>query len=222
MTSSHKDNETEALMANVIKQFGRIVELSPGLPQEIGAMAKSIKEPGTLADMVASTINSSPEEKQKVLEMQDVKTPQGRHQAGQPPAGDPGTGQQDPDPGQGGHGQKPARVLPAPAAQGHQRGAGRNRRSQVEVDEYRAKIEEKNLPEEAVKRKPSGNWTACPHAPLFGRVHGGHPPTWTGSPSCPGTKAPRTTWTSRKPARCWTRTTSAWKNPKNGSSNTWP
>ena len=67
----HKDNETEALMANVIKQFTRIVQLSPGLPQEMASMATSIKEPGTLADMVASTINSSAEEKQVVLETQD-------------------------------------------------------------------------------------------------------------------------------------------------------
>ena len=68
-----KDNETEALMSNLIGQFIRIVELSPGLPPEIGQMAKSIPEAGTLADMVASTINSPPEEKQKILELQDVK-----------------------------------------------------------------------------------------------------------------------------------------------------
>ena len=64
-------DETQALMANIVKQFGRIVELSPGLPEEIGQMAGSIKEAGTLADMIASTINSSSEEKQKVLETQD-------------------------------------------------------------------------------------------------------------------------------------------------------
>lgn len=68
-----KDNETEALMANILNQFTRVVELSPGLPPEIGGMAKSIQEPGTLADMVVSTINSSAEEKQKVLELFDVK-----------------------------------------------------------------------------------------------------------------------------------------------------
>ena len=68
-----KDNETEALMSNLIGQFIRIVELSPGLPPEIGQMAKSIPEAGTLADMVASTINSNAEEKQKVLETQNVK-----------------------------------------------------------------------------------------------------------------------------------------------------
>ncbi len=68
----HINDETSALMANVVKQFGRIVELSPGLPPEISQMAGSIKEPGTLADMIASTINSSTEEKQQVLEEPDA------------------------------------------------------------------------------------------------------------------------------------------------------
>jgi ATP-dependent Lon protease len=68
-----KDKEAEALMANLTAQFSRVVELSPGLPQEIITMAKSIQEPGILADMVTSTINSSPEEKQKVLEVLNVK-----------------------------------------------------------------------------------------------------------------------------------------------------
>jgi ATP-dependent Lon protease len=67
-----KDNETEALMAHVVNQFGRIVELSPGLPQEIGQMARSIQEPGTLADMVASSINIGIEEKQRILELEQV------------------------------------------------------------------------------------------------------------------------------------------------------
>jgi ATP-dependent Lon protease len=67
------DNETEALMANLVKLFGKIVELSPGLPQEMADMASSMKEPGILADMVASTMNTTAEEKQKVLELFDVK-----------------------------------------------------------------------------------------------------------------------------------------------------
>ncbi|MGD8834031.1 MAG: LON peptidase substrate-binding domain-containing protein, partial [Desulfobacteraceae bacterium] len=67
----NETDETRALIANIVKQFGRIVELSPGLPEEIGQMASSIKEAGTLADMIASTINSSSEEKQKVLEIKD-------------------------------------------------------------------------------------------------------------------------------------------------------
>jgi len=68
-----KDNEIEALMHNLVELFIKIVEFSPGLPQEIGGMAKSIKEPGTLADMVASTINTTQEEKQNVLEIIDIK-----------------------------------------------------------------------------------------------------------------------------------------------------
>ncbi len=65
--------EIEALMANLVGLFDRIVKLSPFLPQEFGAMAKSIKEPGPLTDMIATVINASVEEKQDVLETLDVK-----------------------------------------------------------------------------------------------------------------------------------------------------
>ena len=68
-----KDKEIEALMSNMIGQFSKIAELSPGLPQEIVMMAKSIQEPGILADMISSTINSSLEEKQRVLAIYDIK-----------------------------------------------------------------------------------------------------------------------------------------------------
>lgn len=68
-----KDNEIEAMVVNISTLFKRIVELSPGLPPEMGLMAQNIKEPGILADMVASIINSTPEEKQKVLETEDIK-----------------------------------------------------------------------------------------------------------------------------------------------------
>ena len=67
------DTEVQALMSNIEGWFARIVELSPGLPQEMGAMAKTVKEPGILSDMVASIINCTREEKQKVLEIIDVK-----------------------------------------------------------------------------------------------------------------------------------------------------
>ena len=69
----YQDTEIEALKANLQNLFIRIVDLSPGLPQEIGAMGKSIQEPGVLADMVAPTINTTVEEKQQVLESIDIK-----------------------------------------------------------------------------------------------------------------------------------------------------
>jgi len=68
-----QDKETEALKSNITSLFTKIVSLSPALPPEIGEMAKSIQEPGILADMVASTINSTLEEKQKILETIDIK-----------------------------------------------------------------------------------------------------------------------------------------------------
>ena len=67
------DQEIEALMSNLAGQFARIVELTPALPQEMVEMTRSIKEAGTLADMIVSTINSSMEEKQQILELEDVR-----------------------------------------------------------------------------------------------------------------------------------------------------
>ncbi|MBF0203433.1 MAG: endopeptidase La [Desulfamplus sp.] len=67
------DKETLALMSNIMDQYEKIVNLSPGLPTEIGAMVRSIQEPDILSDMVASTINAPVAEKQAVIEMIDVK-----------------------------------------------------------------------------------------------------------------------------------------------------
>ena len=72
-TNIVEDKETRALMANIVEQYEKIVNLSPGLPAEIAGMVKSIKEPDILADMVASTINAPVAEKQKILELLDVK-----------------------------------------------------------------------------------------------------------------------------------------------------
>ena len=68
-----KDIETEALVANLLVLFDRILKLSPFLPPEFGPMAKSITEAGTLADLIASIINAPVEEKQKILDSIDVR-----------------------------------------------------------------------------------------------------------------------------------------------------
>ncbi len=68
-----KDLETEALMSNLLALFDRILKLSPFLPPEFGPMAKSITEAGTLADLITSIINAPVEEKQKILDIADVK-----------------------------------------------------------------------------------------------------------------------------------------------------
>jgi ATP-dependent Lon protease len=66
------NKENRALMANIVEQYEKVVDLSPGLPSEMAHMIKSLQEPNVLADMVASTINAPVLEKQKVIELIDV------------------------------------------------------------------------------------------------------------------------------------------------------
>jgi ATP-dependent Lon protease len=70
--NADKSKENRALMVNIVDQYEKIVDLSPGLPAEMGHMIKSLQEPNVLADMVASTINAPVLEKQKVIELLDV------------------------------------------------------------------------------------------------------------------------------------------------------
>ena len=147
-----EDKETEALKSNIISQFERIVELSPGLPPEIAQMAKTIQEPGTLADMVASTINSNPEEKQKVLEMLDIKkrlkevTRLVNHQLDILELGDKIQSQVKGDMDKSQREYYLRQQLKAIKEE-----LGEKDEAGVEIDEYRAKIDEKNLPQEALK-----------------------------------------------------------------------
>jgi ATP-dependent Lon protease len=147
-----KDNETEALMSNILGQFLRIVELSPALPPEIGQMAKTIQEPGTLADMVASTINASAEEKQKVLEFVDVKarlkevTRLVNHQVEILELGHKIQNQVKGDMDKSQREYYLRQQLKAIKEE-----LGEKDESQVEIEEYKTKIEAKNLPEEARK-----------------------------------------------------------------------
>ncbi|MCP4626071.1 MAG: endopeptidase La [bacterium] len=147
-----EDNETEALMSNIISQFERIVELSPGLPPEIAQMAKTIQEPGTLADMVASTINSNPKEKQIVLELVDVKnrlkevTRLVTHQLDILELGDKIQSQIKGDMDKSQREYYLRQQLKAIKEE-----LGEKDETGVEIDEYRAKIDEKNLPQEALK-----------------------------------------------------------------------
>jgi ATP-dependent Lon protease len=147
-----KDNETEALMSNLISLFTKIVELSPGLPQEIGGMAKSIQEPGTVADMAASTINSTPEEKQKILEIIDVKdrlkevTRLANHQLEILELGNKIQSQVKGDMEKSQREYYLRQQLKAIKEE-----LGEQDEATVEVDEYRAKIEEADLPPEAKK-----------------------------------------------------------------------
>ena len=146
------DTETEAMMSNVLGLFIRIVELSPGLPPEIGQMAKSIKEPGIMADMVASTINSTTEEKQKVLETVDIKKRLKtviRLAKRQVQILELGNKIQTQVKGDMDKAQREYYLRQQLKAIKEE--LGEKDEAPMEIEEYRAKIEEKNLPPEAKK-----------------------------------------------------------------------
>lgn len=67
------DLEVQALMVNIRQSFSKVLELSPNLPNEMGAIVMNITDPGMLADVVVSHLNIPPEEKQEVLEALDIK-----------------------------------------------------------------------------------------------------------------------------------------------------
>jgi len=68
-----KSLELEALAKNVTIQFQKIISLVPHLPDELQVAVMNIHHPGKLADLVASNLNLSLEEKQELLELIDVK-----------------------------------------------------------------------------------------------------------------------------------------------------
>jgi ATP-dependent Lon protease len=147
-----KDIEVEALMSNLVHLFDRIVKLSPFLPQEFGAMAKSIAHPGVLADMIASLINAQTEEKQRILETLNVKkrlqeaTTLVNHQVEILELGSKIQSQVKSDMDKSQREYYLRQQLKA-----IQQELGEADESKVEIDEYREKIERGNLPEEARK-----------------------------------------------------------------------
>ncbi|MDX9745437.1 MAG: endopeptidase La [Syntrophales bacterium] len=144
------DIEVEALMSNLVSLFDRVVKLSPFLPQEFGTMAKSITGPGTLADMVASIINASIEDKQQILETLDIKkrleevTRLVNHQVDILELGNKIQSQVKDDMDKSQREYYLRQQLNAIRKE-----LGEEDESKVEIEEYRAKIEKKNLPDEA-------------------------------------------------------------------------
>lgn len=147
-----KDKEIEALMANLINQYQRIVELSTGLPPEIASMAKSLEEPGILADMITSTINSTTQEKQDILETLDIKerlnkvTKMVNYQLEILEMGNKIQTQV-----KGDMDKQQREYYLRQQLKTIREELGETDDSSVEIDEYRTKIEEKNLPEVAKK-----------------------------------------------------------------------
>jgi len=65
--------ETQALLRTVSDIFGKIVNLSPHLPDELQVAVMNIDNASRAADLIASNINLSTAEKQEILETFDIK-----------------------------------------------------------------------------------------------------------------------------------------------------
>jgi ATP-dependent Lon protease len=67
------DLELEALISSVKGLFLKMLELSPYLPAELGALVREMGDPRVLADVTAGSLNIAKAEKQELLETIDVK-----------------------------------------------------------------------------------------------------------------------------------------------------
>ncbi|MDJ0940202.1 MAG: endopeptidase La [Woeseiaceae bacterium] len=70
----HDEREIDVLVRSIITQFEQYVKLNKKVPPEILTSLSGIDEPGRLADTVAAHMALKLSEKQRILEIQDVKT----------------------------------------------------------------------------------------------------------------------------------------------------
>jgi ATP-dependent Lon protease len=68
-----ESKEVDALRANLLNVFSKIVELVPYLPEELEMAAANVDEPGPLAFLIASTMRIKTEDKQRLLEESNVE-----------------------------------------------------------------------------------------------------------------------------------------------------
>src|SRR5699024_3274826 len=71
---SKNNNEEEALMRKLLELFDQYTKVSKKITKETYATVADIDEPGRLADIAASHLSLKLKDKQKILEIRDVKT----------------------------------------------------------------------------------------------------------------------------------------------------
>ncbi len=142
----------EALNSNLVALFGQIVSFSSLLPPEMADWIKTVGDPGVVADVVTSTIQSSLEEKQNILETLDVSkrlrevTRMASHQLEILELGDKIQTQVKGDMDKSQRDYYLRQQLKA-----IQEELGEGDQTNVEVQEYEARIHELDLPELALK-----------------------------------------------------------------------
>jgi len=66
-------DQLEPMAMTIKMQMANLIRMSPSIPDGAQNILNNIEEPGLLADIIASNLNISNEEKQKLLEILDVK-----------------------------------------------------------------------------------------------------------------------------------------------------
>ncbi len=67
------DEDFDAMVASIKEISGQIIQLSPNLPSEASIILKNIENPSFLIHFVSSNLNSSLSDKQKLLEINNIK-----------------------------------------------------------------------------------------------------------------------------------------------------
>lgn len=67
------DNDFDAMVSSIKELAGQIIQLSPNLPSEATIILRNIENPTFLIHFVSSNLNSNIVEKQKLLEIQNIK-----------------------------------------------------------------------------------------------------------------------------------------------------
>ncbi len=68
------DEDFSAMVGSIKELAGQIINLSPNLPSEASIILKNIENPAFLIHFVSSNLNSSLSEKQRLLEINNIKT----------------------------------------------------------------------------------------------------------------------------------------------------
>ena len=200
--------EVEALTRNVQAQFARIIGLTPYLPEELQLAAANVDDPSALCHLIASTLRLKTEERQELLETVDVVE---RLRAvsvilkRELEMSELGSKIQSQVASEIDKGQREFFLRQQLKAIQEELGEGDEQ--QAEVNELRGQIEEKNLPEHALKAatRELGRLEKLPPAAAeYGVIR-----TYLDwIVSLPWNERPRTTSTSTTRARSSTRTTS--------------
>ena len=213
--------ELEALTRNVQRTFSEIIEQIPYLPEELQMAVANIDEPSALAHLIAGALRISTEEKQELLEEVDVGKRLRRLSqilARELEVIQLGTRIQSQVESEIDKGQREFFLRQQLKAIQDELGEGDEQ--QAEVNELRERLEAAELPEHAAEGRRARAGAAGEAAARRRRARRDPHLPRVARRAAVVRARPRTTSTSRTPARSSTRTTTTSRRSRTGSSST--